>query len=272
MASQMHVAYSSAVTGVGIVAGGAYHLLHDEDSIDLEDSIEYAYQQSNSRRIDDLSNLEGSPVWLFSGTQDTTVSPVLMKLAKAFYRILEADIKSTFNVDATHGWITDNYGAPCNIHQFPWINNCGIDAAAEILSHIYKTKFNQATPDLERVFRFDQTPYFSDDNASLSDYGYMYYPKKCEEFECELHVMLHGCVMTRETIGGALIINSGFNELAEGSGFIILYPQVRKSSFNPDECWDYKGFTGPDYSLKSGLQLSALYRMTQSLPTLSLSK
>jgi hypothetical protein len=48
-----------------------------------------------------------------------------------------------------------------------------------------------------------------------------------------------------------------------------LYPQVNASDipFNPQGCWDWFGYTGANYALKSGSQLAAVNAMIGRLTT-----
>jgi hypothetical protein len=56
------------------------------------------------------------------------------------------------------------------------------------------------------------------------------------------------------------IQKSGINEWADGNNIIVLYPQTIASIVpaNPDGCWDWWGYTGPNYALKSAPQMMAV--------------
>jgi hypothetical protein len=55
----------------------------------------------------------------------------------------------------------------------------------------------------------------------------------------------------------------------ESNRIIVLYPQVNASSapYNPQGCWDWFGYTGMNYALKSGPQLLAVQAMIDRLAT-----
>ena len=50
---------------------------------------------------------------------------------------------------------------------------------------------------------------------------------------------------------------TGLNEIAEANNIIVLYPQVSKSTLlpeNPEGCFDWWGYTGPEYAYAAGAQ------------------
>lgn len=42
---------------------------------------------------------------------------------------------------------------------------------------------------------------------------------------------------------------------------IILYPQAAPTTMNPDECWDWWGYTNEEYAFQSGVQNAAMRAM-----------
>jgi hypothetical protein len=63
--------------------------------------------------------------------------------------------------------------------------------------------------------------------------------------------------------------------LAESNGFIVLYPQVKKSilyPLNPQGCWDWWGYSEViplplewNFPTKKGVQMKAVYNMITDL-------
>jgi hypothetical protein len=49
---------------------------------------------------------------------------------------------------------------------------------------------------------------------------------------------------------------SGFLQVAEKNGIIIVFPQVKKTKENPNTCWDIYGYTGPNYGIVSQLTIN----------------
>ena len=66
-------------------------------------------------------------------------------------------------------------------------------------------------------------------------------------------------------VGPAFIDSAGINQWADTNRIVVLYPQVVATSStgsNPQGCWNWWGYLNdPDYALKSGPQMQALYRM-----------
>jgi poly(3-hydroxybutyrate) depolymerase len=59
----------------------------------------------------------------------------------------------------------------------------------------------------------------------------------------KLHVVLEGCLQNEDKIGDQFYTHAGYNEWAESNNIIILYPQVKSGPGNPNECWDWWGYT-----------------------------
>lgn len=113
------------------------------------------------------------------------------------------------------------------------------------------------------LFEFDQRPYFGAKWASLDDVGYIYAPTACSDgsTKCKLHVSFHGCLQTRELIGDAYAREAGYNEWAEASNIVVVYPYAKASPVNPNGCFDWWGYTDAMYALKTGLQISFAERI-----------
>ena len=60
----------------------------------------------------------------------------------------------------------------------------------------------------------------------------------------------------------------GYPHWADSNGVIVLYPQAVASQllpFNPDGCWDWWGYSGFNFQVKSGVQLAAVKAMVDRL-------
>ena len=115
-------------------------------------------------------------------------------------------------------------------------------------------------------------------NNSVSETGYVYIPASCQNrtIACRLHVSLHGCYQNQAIIGDAYALFAGYNEWAEGSNIVVLYPYVLISDAsvgdplvdnynNSKGCWDWWGYSGNDYGLKTGPQMRMIYNMINAL-------
>jgi poly(3-hydroxybutyrate) depolymerase len=77
----------------------------------------------------------------------------------------------------------------------------------------------------------------------------VYIPNKCREdtIRCPLHIVLHGCHQYANNINDTFALHTGYNEIAESNNFIIVYPQTKSTILiNPNGCWDWWGYTGPE--------------------------
>jgi poly(3-hydroxybutyrate) depolymerase len=61
---------------------------------------------------------------------------------------------------------------------------------------------------------------------------------------------------------------AGYNRWADTNRIIVLYPQAIARSwptYNPNGCWDWWGYTGPQYHTKDGAQIRAVKAMLERL-------
>ena len=85
---------------------------------------------------------------------------------------------------------------------------------------------------------------------------------------CAVHVAFHGCRQNADAVGDAFARHAGYNRWADSNGLIVLYPQTSASYFrifNPRGCWDWWGYTGPDYAMQSAPQIRAVIAMIERL-------
>jgi poly(3-hydroxybutyrate) depolymerase len=140
-----------------------------------------------------------------------------------------------------------------------FINDCDYDAAGAMLQQLYGP-LNPPTDAVEANLELlDQTT-IRQDGDGLADSGYAYVPDHCagQAADCRLHISFHGCRQGKEFLDERFAKLSGLNEWAESNRIIVLYPQVNKSPLNPQGCWDWWGYTGPDYDRKSGKQIASI--------------
>uniref|UniRef100_A0A6A7GBW8 Polyhydroxybutyrate depolymerase n=1 Tax=Hirondellea gigas TaxID=1518452 RepID=A0A6A7GBW8_9CRUS len=276
-AQQFHIAYSSSLVGAGIVAGGPYYCARNDLLtalnqcmgsdllIDVPALLGFAQSCANRGACDPLESLRQQKVWLFSGTQDSTVVPGVMRKLEEFYQALvePQNIQSVFNVSSAHAWITDSYGNACGTSLTPYISNCGFNSAREILTLMYDLDPNQkiwSSARKQNIAQFSQPSYFpgTPQAAGLHQTGFLYIPTSCAQGAlCRIHVSYHGCLMTQDLIQLQYVENSGLNQIAEQNNIIVFYPQAVASSFapqNPNGCFDWWGFAGAGYAEKSGVQ------------------
>jgi len=279
MAGQFHVAFSTTLIGVGLVAGGPYGCAEGQlagalnrcmqTSLGAPDPTrlhELAENLATQGRIDPLTGLAGDRVYVFSGSKDETVTPPVIARAVEFYRLAgvpDGDIEHVHDVAAGHAFVTEDEGNACGVTQSPFINDCDYDQAGAILQHIHGA-LNAPVPDLSGgLIEFDQAEFLSDPTAhGMGRTGLAYVPASCAAGEpCRVHIAFHGCRQTTDRIGDAFLTKTGYNRWAEDNHLIVLYPQAHETPLNPNACWDWWGYDDPRYMTRSGRQMAAVHGM-----------
>jgi poly(3-hydroxybutyrate) depolymerase len=281
MAVQFHVAHSEVVKGAGAIAGGPYYCaqgsfwtayyncmapgwftpLPSTDSL-----ISEAERLASAGRIDATANLSASRAWLFSGTEDGTVTRAVVDGLRAFYSRYKTATVIVGDKPAGHAMVTKDAGNACPATAAPYINDCDYDAAGELLAHLLGN-LGSGQAAAGRLRRFDQKPFGARD-ISMHDEGYVYVPQACETQRCRVHVAFHGCRQTTDDIEERFVREAGYNGWAEANGLIVLYPQAAKrywGIYNPRGCWDWWGYTGAQYATKDGAQIRAVRAMLDRL-------
>ncbi len=294
MAVQFHVAHSSAVKGVGVLAAGPYYC--------AQDSVWTAYYNcttpsawaplpsagtlkadaetlARAKQIDPTAALASARVWLFSGTNDHTVEAAVVDGLRSFYALFgvpSANLVFVRDKPAGHAMVTKGTGAPCAVTRSPFINDCNYDAAGELLGHLLGPLAPPAAQASGRLIAFDQKAFAGGDayGVSMADSGYVYVPQACQSERCRVHVAFHGCRQSVEAIGEQFVREAGYNRWADTNHLIVLYPQTiarngwgLRSSFvyNPRGCWDWWGYTDSQYHTKAGAQIRAVKAMVDRL-------
>jgi poly(3-hydroxybutyrate) depolymerase len=110
------------------------------------------------------------------------------------------------------------------------------------------------------LYKFDQTEFYKGSATSLNTFGYIYIPTACADGSaaCRLHLSFHGCLQDYGNIQDTWAVHAGYNDWAEANNIIVVYPYAtdNRSLGNPNACWDWWGYTGSDYVLQSGVQMS----------------
>ena len=288
MAVQLQVAYSASIKGAGVVAGGPYYCAAGNmmyASICMGQvmflppnpalMVSAAKRFAAARQIDPLSNLKSRQIYVFSGTQDSVVRQPAVDATVSFFKqagVPAANLAYVNKVPAGHAVITPSYGNDCPANASPYISHCNIDGkgydqSGALLTHIYGALQPKATSLSGRLVTFDQRA-FAASITGMADEAFVYVPKSCDAGEtCKVHVAIHGCMQSAQSLGKDFVADTGYNEWAENNRLLVLYPQVDKSQlpFNPQGCWDWFGYTGGNYATKSGPQMKAIKSMVTAL-------
>jgi poly(3-hydroxybutyrate) depolymerase len=271
MAVQFGTAWSSVITGVGVVAGGPYWCdLADSSDIltaytrplgralgpcmqgpasDLNASDFETKADANAAAgvIDPLENLRRQRIYLFHGTNDTVVAKSTTDASAAFYRHYlgdsgRANLFYQTTIGAGHSVVVLQEGRAglnaCNANASPFIDQCGYDQTGILLQHIHGRLHPPNRGQLTgTVLRFDQSAYTGadiPDALSLGDTGYVFVPQDCEQgAACHVHIALHGCAQDAGHVGRRFVDDAGYNAWADTNSLIVLYPQAKASLIEP---------------------------------------
>lgn len=289
MAVQLQVAYSRSIIGAGVVAGGPYYCAANSMAFagicmgqvpffppNPALMVSAAKSFASSRLIDPLSGLGGRRVYVFSGTDDTVVRQPAVDATVSFFQqvgIKEDNLKYVKELPAGHAVITPSFGNDCSANATPYISRChvgdaGYDQAGALLQHIYGTLRPRVDTPTGQIVSFNQRAY-APAATGMADTAYLYVPQSCaaSDAHCKVHVAIHGCAQSSESVGNQFYTDTGYNNWADNNNILVLYPQVNKSTvpFNPQGCWDWWGYTGGNYAYRSGAQMKAIVGMVNRL-------
>ena len=300
MAGQFEMAHARIVKGAAIIAGGPYGCAQSvfTDGIQLPGSefvnlgkaingcmlnnlelwgatdaamlVNKTKERAEHDQIDPVKDVLDDRVYLFTGEQDRTVMPAIVKAAAKFYSELgvpASNIKLVDNLPAGHAFVTKAEGESCERTGDPYVVHCDYDQAGELLKHIYGDLNPPSSQETGEWLEFDQRP-FTDDLGvdGMDDKGVAYIPKSCRTGPgCRIHIAFHGCAQNRQKVGDIFVKKTGFARWADTNRLIVLYPQTVTLPFNPQGCWDWWGYTGPQFLTRKAPQIVAVHRMLEAL-------
>jgi poly(3-hydroxybutyrate) depolymerase len=286
MATQFHVAHSGLVSGAALVAGVPYNCsagsirhslgrcMKADEPIPTANLVELTRQLGVDGAIDPVAGLAGDRVWILHGALDPYVQKPVADALQEYYEALvePASVVRVELANAGHTFPTARTDAkPCNVTEAPFLGNCDYDAASSLLTHLYGP-LNPGRPAAAgELVEFDQRPYAeASGSAGLADKGLMFVPRECrsgEEATCRLHVVFHGCKQGASLVGREFVLGSGYLEAAGANRVVLLFPQIEPSyqPLNPMGCWDWWGYEGDDFAVRSAPQIKAVRRMIGDL-------
>jgi poly(3-hydroxybutyrate) depolymerase len=280
MATQLQVAYSATIDGAGIIAAGPYDCgqgnVIDFETCDIGASLPALEQQAVTwaaqGQIDPVSNLASKPVYVYHGTLDPVVNTLVSDSGTDFYQHFGANVEYHNRDAAGHGWPTPDGVVACPLTTAPFLINCGDDPEGEMLTHWLG---NVNAPDTGSpdgaLTSFSQDAYAPGGSApalSMDDTGLLYTPPSCAGgTACKLVVALHGCLSGQYLLGGTFPELAHLDSYAGTNNLVVLYPQAIASvlPYNPEGCWDWWGYDGPDFAVKSAPQMVTIMNMVSAL-------
>ncbi|MCM2351000.1 MAG: PHB depolymerase family esterase [Bacteriovoracaceae bacterium] len=290
MAQQFHLAFSSEVSGVGMIAGGPFYCsgggvmqalkgcMETERGLPLvEDSLGEAQKLARAKKIDQLKNLLGAKIYVLQGSNDPVVDPRIANITVESYQRLgvsQTNIIFENKLPSGHAYPTMDFGNSCETaSETPFISACKRDVAGEILNHLIGNLRPKKSPRRDRLFSFNQTVFFNPFDSyrlSMHDAGLVYVPQDCSingSQKCRIHVSFHGCMQTLEDIQITYATSIGYNSWAEANKIIVVYPQAKRNYLigNPYGCWDWWGYSSNDFHNKNGPQIKVVAKIVEAL-------
>jgi poly(3-hydroxybutyrate) depolymerase len=281
MAVQLHVAYSATFAkGVGVVAGGPFYCaegsivnatgrcMASPAGIPTSTLVNTTNNWAGQGTIDPVANMQGSRVYLFSGSIDSTVKPGVMDSLRTYYNsfVPAANVVYKKDIAAEHAMVTDDFGSACSTKASPYINDCNFDLAGAMLQHFYGSlnpRNNAALPESNFV-EFNQSQFIT--GHGMAPTGWAYVPQACQAggaATCRLHVVFHGCQQNVTLVQQKYVRNTGYNRWADTNNIVMVYPQTSTQATN--SCWDWWGYDSANYARKSGPQMAAIKAMVDQV-------
>jgi hypothetical protein len=171
----------------------------------------------SGNQINPVSNLKNRRIYMQVGSSDYTVGPNVMNQLKAQLANFDTSSNVAFitTSGASHTFPTDFSGSgdnPCGMSESPYVSNCNYDGAGAVLQWMYGTLNARNNGTLTgSVISFAQTGSYGASGMDIT--GYLYVPSACASGStvCKLHVALHGCLQSYNSIGSKFIDNTGYN-------------------------------------------------------------
>jgi poly(3-hydroxybutyrate) depolymerase len=288
MAVQFHVAHSSVVSGVGVVAAGPYYCAENslryalgrcmkgDEPIAVDELAGLTSEFALAGRIDPLANLANDRVWILRGAADPVVAKPVVDALQAYYELLvdPHGVQRNELAGAGHTFPAAAKGLQdCGQTDTPFVGSCGVDGARQMLEHLYGP-FGAQTTGVKpgTLARFSQASYATAADADgFAARGWLYVPAACSgngaAGHCRLHVVFHGCKQGASYVKDAFVQQSGYLAAADAGRIVVLFPQVEPSfqPLNPNGCWDWWGYSSPEYATQAGPQIAAVKAMVDDL-------
>ena len=95
--------------------------------------------------VDSPLLMRDHPVFIYSGSQDTVISPAVVRELERYYSyfIEKENIVTSYDLDAEHSMPTLRSGAPCEQLGEPYLGRCDYDGAGAALKTLYGTSLTR---------------------------------------------------------------------------------------------------------------------------------
>jgi poly(3-hydroxybutyrate) depolymerase len=286
MAQQVHFAYSDHIVGAVLLAGPPYGCAEGTLELALSRCMKgepeppdparlagIVRERAADGRLAPLAGLEGDRVFVARGRLDGIVAEPVAQAAFALYGQFPdaASMQRGWEGDGAfaHLWPTPGSGDDCAQSATPFIARCDRDLAGETMARLFGAPSRAADEARGELRAFGQEAFRPDgEDAFLDEAGYLYRPVQCASpGRCGLLIAFHGCEQNAAAIGETFVRDNGLNRWADVHDVVVLYPQARATymPLNPKACWDWWGYSGPDYDTRKGVQLRAIASIAAAL-------
>jgi len=274
MATQLQIAFSDRIQGMGSLAGGPYWCaqggsslygcLFQPEQVNLQVLWNRVTEEERQGKIAPTNNLRNARIYIFQSKADTVVKPASSQKLQGFLAkyVSSNNLHTEWMEKAAHAFPTVNYGKSCDTSGIPYVVNCKKDIAGEMLTHLLGNLRAPVKMVNENLRLFSQKEFSS---AGLHEKGWAYIPAACdrENHGCRVHMALHGCQMGPDFMDDEFRAYAGYNTWAESNDLIIIYPSISRSFGNPNGCWDWFGYTNDNYANRAGPQMEALMKIIE---------
>lgn len=279
MAHQLHLAYSDVFSGAALLAGGPFGcaegsvvnalqrcLAKPGTEIPMEQLQASIQAAAADGRLAGLQNLEDDSVWIFHGSLDLAVPEAVNDaLVKVYQELIPpAQLQVITDIPAAHTFPARDNGGPCDKVESPFVGNCDYDAAGKLLQHLYP---GLADPVAGEGAELVEVELDGAGEALLDGSAWLYIPRAClkDGAACALHMVLHGCGQSASQVQTAFIEQSGYLPWAGTNNIVLAFPQVVASMVNPLACWDWWGYSDPNYLWRDSKQMRLLANWARQL-------
>lgn len=172
---------------------------------------DYYFKNIQENLVDSNLNFSKQRAFIYHGKVDSVLQIKMIDRMKEFYKMVGVkteNIKVSVG-EGSHNFPTDKEGQiECGEESVPYVASCKLDIAKDILEYLTQTKLEKANPELNHIYKIDQTveakniikneTEWEQPVYSVASYGYMYANDFClnNPGECKVHVALHGCKMS----------------------------------------------------------------------------
>ncbi|CAF3963169.1 unnamed protein product [Rotaria magnacalcarata] len=271
MTAQLHIAFSSEISGCGIVVGPPYYCAQDLNmngpvtSVSLtniqnklKSYIGFNSAASTSNVTDDSVYIY---IYIFTSKNDRVVVSSVVQLKGKIYSEFGARIKTNYSLSANHGFPTEDFGGKCEtLNSVNHINDCDLNLAYDMLNHLYggdliKPPTGSITTLTGQFIAFDQAAFMNPHAVLNLD------AKALDMFSLWANWMQSAITFTLPSLTVSGITgtsSSGVGASFDTQGYIYFPPACNKGKKCPIHIalhgckQDFKSFVGDVFTKKAG--------------------